>query len=247
MMLGGNTVLITGGATGIGFAIAERFAKLGNTVIICGRRQEKLDEARKKIPELNIKKCDIASESGRKELYDWISKDFPGLSVLVNNAGIQRSIDFRKGMGDLLNNEDEIEINLKSQVYMSALFMPLLMKQKESAIINVGSGLGFVPLAIFPIYCATKAAIHSFTMSLRHQLRDTSVKVFEVIPPTVHDTELKGKPFPKTDYSITAAEMADAVVKGFEADRYEISAGPSGGWLTASKSDLDKAFHEINH
>jgi uncharacterized oxidoreductase len=243
----GNTILITGGATGIGFAMAERFVALDNTVIICGRRQAKLDEAKRRLPGLHAKRCDISKEGERRELYEWVAREFKELNVLVNNAGIQRPIDFRKGMEDLLKNEDEIEINLRSQIYLSALFIPLLMKQGDSAIINVGSGLGFVPLAMFPVYCATKAAIHSFCMSLRHQLRDTPIKVFEVIPPTVHDTELKGKPIPKTDYSISAAEMGDAIMEGFGANQYEIGAGPSRNWLSASKSDLDKAFQGMNH
>ncbi len=246
MKTSGNVILITGGATGIGFAMAQRFVASENTVIICGRRQNKLDEARKKLPELHTMKCDVSKESGRKELYEWMAKDFPSLNVLVNNAGIQRSIDLKKGVEDLQKNEDEIEINFMSQIYMSALFIPLLMKQKNAAIVNVGSGLGIVPMAMFPVYSATKAGIHSFTISLRHQLRTTPIKVFEIIPPTVHDTELKGKPVPKTDYSVTAAEMADAVMKGLKADQYEIGAGPSKGWLTASKSDLDMAFQGMN-
>lgn len=247
MKTSGNTVLITGGATGIGFAIAERLVKLGNTVIICGRRREKLDEAKKKLPDLHIKRCDISKDGDRLELYDWIKSEFKEFNILVNNAGIQRPIDFRKGTEDLLKNGDEIEINLRSQIYMSALFVPLLIKQKDSAIINVSSGLGLIPLATFPVYCATKAAIHSFCMSLRHQLKDTVIKVFEVIPPTIYDTELKGKPIPKTDYSISAAEMGDAVISGLEADSYEIAAGASVNWLSASKGDSEKIFNGINH
>ena len=102
-------------------------------------------------------------------------------------------------------------------------------------------------MAIFPIYSATKAAIHSFTMSLRQQLKGTSVKVFEVIPPTVYDTELKGKPQAKTDYSISAAEMADEVIKGLGQDQYEIPAGATRKWLTESKAELDQDFRDVNN
>lgn len=247
MKTSGNTVLITGGATGIGFAMAERLVKLGNTIIICGRRQEKLEEAKKRLPGLHVKRCDISKEGERRALYDWISKEFPNLNVLINNAGIQRAVDLKKGMEDLMKNEDEIEINLRSQIYLSALFIPLLMKQGSSAIVNVSSGLGFIPLAMFPVYSATKAAIHSFTVSLRHQLRETPIRVYEVIPPTVHDTELKGEPIPKSDYSISAAEMGDAIIKGLETDQYEITAGFSTGWVSASKSDAEKIFKGMNH
>src|SRR5271157_5356916 len=189
-----NTTLITGGATGIGFALAESFVKLGNEVIICGRRVDKLEDAKRRLPALTIRRCDVSREKDRDDLCAWTEENFEGLNVLVNNAGIQRQVDLTKGIEDLLKNEDEIEINLKAQIYLAAQFVPMFSKHKEAAIVNVSSGLGFVPLTIFPIYSATKAAIHSFTMSLRYQLRGTSIKVFEVIPPTVYDTELKGKP-----------------------------------------------------
>src|ERR1039458_1463202 len=155
---------------------------------------DKLEDAKRRLPSLIVRQCGVSKEGDRRALYEWVEKEFNDLNVLVNNAGIQRRIDFTKGTEDLLRQEDEIDINFKAQVYVAARFVPLLSRQKEAAIVNVSSGLGFVPLTVFPIYSATKAAIHSFTMSLRFQLRKTSVKVFEVIPPTVHDTELKGKP-----------------------------------------------------
>ncbi len=246
MEITGNTVLITGGATGIGYALAEAFVNSGNTVIICGRREEKLQEAKSKLPLLNTVACDVSKEENRKLLFGWISEKFGSLNILVNNAGIQRSIDFKKGTEDLEANDDEIEINFRSQIYMAARFVPLLSMHKESAIINISSGLGFVPLATFPIYCATKAGIHSFTMSLRHQLKDTTIKVFEAIPPTVYDTELKGKPIPQSEWSISAVEMANAIMEGLKNNQYEIPAGPTKDWLSSSKDDLDKAFKSMN-
>jgi uncharacterized oxidoreductase len=189
MKTSGNTILITGGATGIGFSLAEAFVRLGNEVIVCGRREDKLEEAKNRLPQIHTRKCDLSKEDERKSLFEWISSDFPTTNILVNNAGIQRMVDLKKGTEELLSGEDEIEINFKAYVNLSAHFIPFLMKQKEGAIVNISSGLGFIPLTITPVYCATKAAIHSFTLSLRHQLRNTSVKVFEIIPPTV-DTEL---------------------------------------------------------
>jgi uncharacterized oxidoreductase len=242
-----NTVLITGGATGIGFALAESFVKLGNKVIVCGRRMDKLEDAKRRLPSLIVRQCDVSKEGDRRALYEWVEKEFNDLNLLVNNAGIQRRIDFTKGTEDLLRQEDEIDINFKAQVYLAARFVPLLSRQKEAAIVNVSSGLGFVPLTVFPIYSATKAAIHSFTMSLRFQLRKTSVKVFEVIPPTVHDTELKGKPIEKAEWSVPSSEVAEAVVKGLEGDVLEIAVGPSKRWLSSSKSELDQAFGNMNH
>ncbi len=242
----GNTVLITGGATGIGLALAEKLLGLGNEVIICGRRTAKLEEARIKLPHLHTRRCDISKENEREELFKWIESNFKNFNVLVNNAGIQKRIDLRKGREDLSGAEDEIEINLRSQIHLSALFIPLLSKRKEAAIINISSGLGFVPMASFPVYSATKAAIHSFTISLRHQLKSTPIKVFEVVPPAVHDTELKGRPAQKTEYSISAWEMAGAIVEGLENERYEISAGAAKKWIEASRRELDEAFSNIN-
>ena len=242
-----NTILISGGATGIGFALAESFVKLGNYVIVCGRRMEKLEDAKRRLPSLTVRQCDVSKESDRRALFEWVEKDFKDLNVLVNNAGIQRRVDFTKGTEDLLRKEDEIDINFKAQVYLAAEFVPLLSRQKEAAIVNVSSGLGFVPLTVFPIYSATKAAIHSFTMSLRFQLRKTTVKVYEVIPPTVYDTELKGKPIEKAEWTVSSSEVAEAVVKGLGEDVFEIAVGPSKRWLSSSKTELDQAFGNINH
>lgn len=189
MQLTDNTILITGGATGIGFALAEEFVRLGNTVIICGRRENKLEEAKKKLPRLITKVCDVSVRKEREELMDWAIKNFPGLNILVNNAGIQREVTFNQGLYKQDEVSKEIETNLTAPIHLCALFISKLTTQPSSAIINISSGLGFTPLAITPVYSATKAAIHSFTMSLRHQLAKTSTKVFEIVPPIV-DTEL---------------------------------------------------------
>jgi len=189
MKIEGNTVLITGGGTGIGFALADALVKAGNEVIICGRRESVLKEAKQKLPQLHIKVCDVSVERQRKALVSWISSNFKNFNMLINNAGIQRMIDFTSGESNRNTDEDEIDINLKAPIRLCELFVPLLMKQKQAAIVNVSSGLGFCPIAVMPVYCATKAAMHSFTVSVRHQLRKTSVKVFEIIPPIV-DTDL---------------------------------------------------------
>ncbi len=249
MKTSGNTVLITGGATGIGFALASSFSDRGNEVIICGRSEEKLRATKEKLPKINAKKCDISRKEDVESLFGWVTSSYPGLNILVNNAGIQRTIDLKKGVQEIMKgpDDDEIAINLRSQIYLSAYFVPVFMSMKnETAIVNVSSGLAFVPLARFPIYCATKAAMHSFTMSLRNQLKETTIKVFEVIPPTVYDTELKGKPLEKSDWTISSREVAQAVMSGLEKDEYEIAAGPVKNWIRSSKNDLDKAFSNMN-
>jgi uncharacterized oxidoreductase len=249
MKISGNTILITGGATGIGFALAEAFVHAGNEVIVCGRREDKLAEAKRKLPDISIRVCDISKEAERKSLYQWATTSFPSINVLINNAGIQRMIDFRQGIAGLLGGEAEIETNLTALVHLSAYFIPHLSKRKEAAIVNVSSGLGFIPIAIMPIYCATKAAVHSFSLSLRHQLKATSIKVFELIPPAV-DTELdKGARASRgqTDRGISPTEVSRATLKAIEVEQYEVAVGRAEGLRLAAQTDPQQAFDRMNH
>jgi uncharacterized oxidoreductase len=244
----GNTILITGGATGIGLALAEVFLKEGNEVVICGRREHKLVEAQRSLPQLHIKVCDAAGMENRTALFEWAIANFAKLNILVNNAGIQREVDFRKGTADLLAAEDEVEINLQAPIHLSALFIPHLMQQPEAAILNISSGLGFVPIARMPVYCATKAALHSFSWSLRHQLKDTSVRVFEVIPPTV-DTELdqgararRGQ----TDRGIPPAEVAEATLRALGKDEFEAAVGRAQFIRDGARNEPEQTFQRMN-
>ena len=244
----GNTILITGGATGIGFALAEAFSNAGNKVIICGRREAKLKEAKKKLPQVYTKVCDVSKEEERESLYSWVSANFKETNILINNAGIQRIVDLKKGPRDLLKGENEIEINFTAPVRLSAHFIPLFLKRKEAAIINVSSGLGFVPIAAMPVYCATKAAIHSFTQSLRYQLKDTSIKVFEIIPPIV-DTELdKGSREERElqDRGIPPFEVAKAALKALEGDEYEVAIGMAENLRMGARKSPEQMFKNIN-
>ena len=244
----GNTILITGGATGIGFSLAEAFVKAGNEVVICGRRETKRKEAKRKLPQLHITVCDLSKESKRKFLYEWVCSNFSDINILVNNAGIQRMIDFKRGVNELYFGEDEIEVNLKAYIHLSALFTPLFLEKAETAIINVSSGLSFVPIAAMPVYCATKAAIHSFTQSLRYQLKDTSIKVFEVIPPTV-DTELdKGarEQRGQEDRGIPPVEVAKATMKALESNQYEVTVGMAENLKMGARTNPEQVFQNIN-
>jgi uncharacterized oxidoreductase len=248
MHTAGNTILITGGATGIGLAIAEAFLQKGNEVLICGRREDKLAQAKNKFPKLQIRRCDVADAEDRKRLYDWAVTNYKHLNILINNAGIQKEIDFKKGTTDLLNSEDEIQINLQAPVHLSALFIPHLMKQKESAIVNISSGLGFVPIAIMPLYCATKAALHSFSLSLRHQLRATTIKVFEIIPPTT-DTELDRGAREKRgqkDRGIKPENVAEAAIEALDKDDFEVAVGQAEFLRNSSRNDPERAFQMLN-
>jgi uncharacterized oxidoreductase len=247
MKTSGNKVLITGGGTGIGLALAEALLKEGNEVLVCGRREEKLREAQRKNPALIIKTCDISQETDRKALLDLAAGQW-GVNVLVNNAGMQRMIDFKKGTAELMAGDNEVRINLEAPIYLTAMMIPHLLAQKEAAIVNVSSGLGFVPMAIMPVYCATKAAIHSFTVSLRHQLKTTSIKVFEAIPPTV-DTELdRGARAQRgqTDRGITSQRAAAEILQGLKEDRYEVAIAGAQNIVQASRQNFDQIFQRMN-
>ena len=247
MNIKGNTVLITGGATGIGFALAEALVKADNQVIICGRRQSRLEEAKEKLPSIHIQKCDVTNDSDRRALVAWVKDNFRDLNILINNAGIQKMIDFAGGADELFSKGDEIATNFVAPVYMTALFTPLLMNQSEAAVINLSSGLGFVPIAALPVYCATKAALHLFSVSLRHQLKNTSVKVFEIIPPAV-ETELgreEGDEEPGYP-GIKPAVLAKDVMQALSIDQFEIPVGEAKGLVEGACKDFEKTFARLN-
>lgn len=188
MQTSGNTILITGGTSGIGLAFAEKFLSLQNKVIICGRRADRLLQLQEKHTNLITKVSDVADAKQREELAAWVIQNHPDVNVLINNAGIQLLTDMTHPV-DLTRVSNEIETNLIAPVHLTSLFTQHFMAKKMAAIINITSGLAFVPLSFMPIYCATKAALHSITLSLRHQLKNTTVQVFEIAPPAV-DTEL---------------------------------------------------------
>lgn len=195
MNLSGNTILITGGGSGIGLGLAEAFHNLGNQVIIAGRRADVLERAAAAHPGMQFLTMDVESAASIRSFADRVAAVAPSLNVLINNAGIMRTENV---LADhLADAEAIVNTNLLGPIRLTNALLPLLRRQSSSTIINVSSGLAFVPLAQTPTYCATKAAIHSYTQSLRHQLRETSTEVIELIPPYV-GTELmsgsKGDP-----------------------------------------------------
>jgi uncharacterized oxidoreductase len=247
MQTNNNTILITGGATGIGFALAEKFSKNGNTVIICGRRNDKLVEARKKCPELHIRATDINNPKDRLELKQWIISNFPDFNILVNNAGIQNKF-FIQQENTVEAITTEVMTNLISPIHLTNLLVPHLAKQKEAAIINISSGLAFIPVAVMPVYCATKAALHSFTISTRHQLKDTSIKVFEIAPPIV-ETELghDGSRKEGNLEGIAPVQVADETFDAMEKNRFEFAIGMALNLYQAAHSDKSEfVFNRIN-
>ena len=214
-----NTVLITGGSNGIGLALAQRFLAKGNEVIICSRTDDRLQKAKERFPKLHTKRCDVADEAQRTELYDWVTKEFPSLNILVNNAGIQRRIKFTDENFDWNAIKEEIAINLEAPIHLTTLFLKHLWRQNNPCIINVTSGLAFMPPVWVPVYGATKAGLHSFTFSLREQLSETNIKVIEIIPPAVN-TDLGGPGI--HTFGAPLDDFADAVFEGLEKGDLEV-------------------------
>ena len=236
--------MVTGGASGIGLALASRFADAGSDVLICGRRKDVLAKAQAKHSKLRTLSFDLADAAERRALVERALHEAPKLDVLVNNAGIQQRIDLTTSP-DWDQIHAEIRINLEAAIHLSTLLIPHLRTRSPAAIINVTSGLAFVPLASVPVYCATKAAMHSFTLSLRYQLRETPIRVIELIPPAV-DTDLGGPGL--HTWGVPLEEFADVAFAslGSEDDR-EISHQFSAQSSRASREELDAIFARMNH
>ena len=228
MKLTGHTVLITGGGSGIGGGLAKAFHERGNKVIITGRRKQTLKDFAKQFAGMETFAMDVSKEADIQKLFKFVSKKHPSLNVLINNAGVMRWRDFSKPAALGKNLLEEIDINVKGLIQMTAAFLPLLLKQPESTLINVSSGLAYMPLSMSPIYCSTKAAVHSLTMSLRHQLRDTPVKVIELAPPAVKTDLGKVPGVPDKEFPMLALDkFIDLTMKALESEKTELPIGQS--------------------
>ncbi len=190
MQITGNTILITGGGSGIGRALAEAFHREGNQVIIAGRRKSVLDETTAANPGMASMVLDIENKDAVKTFAAEIVQKYPKLNVVLNNAGIMKFEQLQQPL-DEDTVESTIGINLLGTIRLTSALLPHLLQQPKATVLTVSSGLAFVPIFPTPTYCATKAAVHSWTQSLRYQLKDTSVEVIEIIPPYVQ-TELTG-------------------------------------------------------
>jgi uncharacterized oxidoreductase len=197
MNLTGNTILITGGGSGIGRGLAEELHKLGNQVIVAGRRQSALDATTAANPGMQSIQLNIENTADLTAFADEVTRRFPALNVLINNAGIMRAENLLDQQPDLADAEAIVATNLLGPIRLTAALLPHLKKQAAAAIMNVSSGLAFVPLAFTPTYCATKAAIHSYTQSLRYQLKSTPIEVFELAPPYVQTDLMDGAEDPR--------------------------------------------------
>lgn len=239
MKITGNKILITGGASGIGLGLTGRFIKENNTVIICGRRESVLQEVAEKFPTVITKVCDLSSEAERVELFNWVAENHSDLNVLVNNAGIQQWMNV--GDKDFYErSKNEITTNIEAPIHLTTLFINL---KSLDTIMNVTSGLSFVPFTKVPVYSATKAFFHSFTLSARHLLKDKNIEVVEIIPPALN-TDLGGKGL--HDAAPPVSDFIEAIFQQLKEGKTELTFGFSDAMAKSSQEDVKAAFNRLN-
>lgn len=250
MKMQSNTIFITGGTSGIGMGLAEAFHRLGNQVIISGRREDRLRSICAANPGMRHFVLDVTDPASVRNTARKVIGEFPALNCVFNNSGVQRRHNFAAGKPvDDAAMFAEIQTNLLGLIRVSAEFLPHLKNQEGATLLNVSSGLAFVPIAIFPVYCATKAAVHSFSLSLRQQLKDSNVKVIELIPPYVA-TELGGV---SEDPAGALRQMPletfiSETMKELAGDADEIAIGGAKNLLAASSPEnVRKIFAGMNH
>lgn len=234
-----NKILITGGGSGIGLGLTEKFVSEGNTVIICGRRESPLKEVADRFPSVIIKACDLSKEAERIELFNWVAKNHTDLNVLVNNAGIQNWMNVSDNNFYEKAN-DEIEINISAPIHLTKLFLNL---RSLDTIMNVTSGLAFVPFSKVAVYCATKAFFHSFTLSLRYMLKSKDIEVIEIIPPALN-TELGGQG--KHNELPAVSDFVDSIFKQLKEGKTELTFGSSEQRAKANNDSIAEYFAKLN-
>jgi uncharacterized oxidoreductase len=248
MKLTGNTILITGGGSGIGRGLAEAFQALGNTVIIAGRRQQALDETAKANPGMEPAQLDIESAEAIRAFGAKMAKEYPALNVVIHNAGIMRPEKLLEQPADLKDVEATITTNLLGPIRLTAALLPQLKQQTAATIMTVTSGLAYLPMAMTPTYCATKAAMHSYSVTLRYQLRSTKIEVLELVPPYVQ-TELMGSRQASDPRAMPLKDFIDETMKILkeQPQAKEILVERVLPLRYAEKNgDFDKAFQGFN-
>jgi len=250
MKMHSNTIFITGATSGIGKGLAEAFHQLGNQVIISGRREDRLRSVCAANPGMRYFVLDVTDLASVRDTARKIIAEFPSLNCVFNNSGIQRRHDFAAGRSiDDAAVLAEIQTNLLGLIRVSAEFLPHLKNQPGATLLNVSSGLAFVPIAAFPVYCATKAAVHSFSLSLRQQLRGSNVQVIELIPPYVATELGGGSTAPAGALRQMPLETFVAeTMKELAGDADEIAIGGAKNLLAATTPEnVKKIFTGMNH
>ncbi|HSC53536.1 MAG TPA: SDR family NAD(P)-dependent oxidoreductase [Phnomibacter sp.] len=223
MKLTDNTILITGGSSGIGLALLKSFYQLGNKIIIVARDIDKLKEVKSQYPEIDIFQCDLSKQTDIDGLIVFIEQNYSNLNILFNNAAIQYNYDFSTEQNIVNKIDYEIRANLNSVIKLCGMLLPVLLKNPNAAIVNVSSGLAISPKKSAPVYCATKAAIHNFTKAFRYQMEETNIKVFEILPPIVETPMTKGRGKNK----ISSEKLVKEFLNDFRNDKVESYIGKS--------------------
>ncbi|MBE9463799.1 SDR family oxidoreductase [Dyadobacter subterraneus] len=225
MKLRNSTVLITGGTSGIGLEFARQLLDQGANVIVTGRDLNKLTQTKKQYPQINIIQSDINNPKAIEALANQVTGQFPELNIIINNAGIMNCVELLDERVNLDNITSEIDTNFIGTIRMIHQFLPHLMTKTSSAVINVTSGLAYIPFITSPIYCATKAGIHIYSQALRHQLKKTAVKVFEVAPPKT-DKPMQTAVAESGDRNVMKIDKVVSIaIQGILNDRFEINPG----------------------
>lgn len=186
MDLKNSTILITGGTSGIGLELVSQLTAQGSTIIVTGRKQEALNDTKRRFPKIHIFQSDVSNPQDIKRLYGELTEQFPDLNIIINNAGEMRLLDVQDAGREMEDITREIDINLTGTIRMVHQFLPHLVKKRSAAIVNVSSAIAFMPYSTAPVYSASKAGVHAYSLALRLQLNKTSVRVFELIPPGVN-------------------------------------------------------------
>ena len=228
MKLTSKSIAVTGGSSGLGLELSRQLVERGNVVVAVGRDPERLDHARQAIKGLKTFRADIADPAQRLELLDFVRKDLPSCDMLINNAGIMRAVDFNDAQ-EREALEAEIAINLEAPIQLTSLFIPVLRAQPAACIVNVSSGLAYAPFPVAPVYSATKAAMHSYTQSLRIQLKASGIGVVEVIPPGLDTPMITGdmRSAMAGQRMASAEQIAATIIRRIEAGDSEIAPGTS--------------------
>lgn len=242
-----QTVLITGGGSGIGLALAKKFLDNDNTVIITGRNLAKLEKVKQEIPKIHIFKNDVTDDADVRMLADDIQEKFGGLDVLINNAGVMNLVDAGNEDNDLEKQMQEIEINYNSPIRVLHYFLPLLKKSNNAVLVNVSSGLAYVPFAQAPVYSGTKSAVHFWTLGIRPQLKPHGIKVIELLPPVVKTEIFDSIEVSDADFKpILPQQLADIFWKDYIKGKEEITPGMSKQLKLMSRLAPKFIFKQVN-
>jgi uncharacterized oxidoreductase len=241
-------VLITGGSSGIGFALAKKFSANDHTVIITGRNLSKLENVQKKFPNIHVFQSDVTDDVEVRNLADDIKNKFGGIDILINNAGIMNLVDTGNEQNDLQKQMQEIEINYNSPIRLLHYFLPQLKNSKNAVLVNVSSGLAYIPFAQSPVYSGTKSALHFWTQAIRPQLKPYGIKVIELLPPVVDTPLAHGADIAEDDNlkPMPPEKLADIFWKGFISGKEEITPGISNQLKLMSRLAPKFIFNQLN-